>query len=838
MSNELVANEAPGHMQPRDPASFAELPTEVLLVIVHLSLAAGRERDVSALARVNKKTYYQLNSELFALVVKYKTFDLVHWSMKKRRLDTLRTALAHGADPNQIWAPSHYTTLPTPKMFRPAGWGLNTPKRLGRALDRQTGEVTSRVPPRPVEWGNSWFSAPDLSKVHSRELSRFWAHYLDSNAAEDMIETSAEEKEDDARLYALSAPVDGSLTISDDMPPGYMDQRDVKIRFLQLFHTWTYPLHTAALTDQHEAAQALLASGAEVDSVAVDVCFCHPHKMPSSEPHVQDTDILVAYTPLHVAICSGRWEIAKVLLANGAQRIAKLFSGIDNRDWLPDNALHAALSKARLNYDFIEFLLDHGYANRLEERDNENVTPLGIACNSLCEPARDDVVRLLLRYGADIENQVPSNGQSGTPILQFVLFHEMASPAVCAVRNGRFGLAKILLDEGADPSAKTSHMRVTMLHAVCSRHGDEGVTPARIELFDHLLANSTAEDLNAFDATECTPLSMLIKWNLRGDPGVDLGYMESELFRKGADIMAGMTMGKNPPIDCMIQAAMGRNYGSLKRPTPNEVYKKVLATVVRSRIHQNSHRPVALLSQLWSHVGRALNSRAWTAPPSVLERIPPLLQGLIRGGFSPAEVDRHGNTAMISFLQYLIANPLHLMRSYPTYYVTEVSDQGRLIQTIMAVLQESGAALHWRNREGLTAFNYLDQIINYGGNEYEKFEFGGVVGRLVQPGRDELGNMCFKFHPTLRLFGAFSEDDIMERMRGNRSRWLLCEHWCYHRCQQFRRPAGWCSCARGLFETHARCVHDCCERMRCLNRTLNSAQSWYHPVTQMQLFYR
>lgn len=818
-------SDASGHTQPREPASFAELPTEVLLVIVRLSLAVGRERDISALARVNKKTYCQLSPEMYALVVKYKTFDLVHWSMRKRRLDTLRTALAYGADPNQIWAPSHYTMLPTPRMFRPAGWGLNTPKRLGRALNTQTGELTSWVPPRPAEWGNSWFSAPDLSKVHTRELSRFWVHFLSLTDPE----TSAEEREDDTRLYDLSAPVDGSLAISDNMPWGYMDQRDVKIRFLQLFHTWTYPLHTAALTDQHEAAQALLASGAEVDSVAVDVCFCHPHKMPSSEPHVRETDILVAYTPLHVAICRGKWETAKVLLANGAQQIAKVFSGIDDRDWLPDNALHAALSKGRLNYDFIEFLLDNGYDARLEERDNENVTPLGIACNSVGDPARDDVVRLLLRYGADIENQVPSHGQARTSSRQFLLFHEMATPAVCAVRNGRFGLARLLLEEGADPSAKSSNMQVTMLHSVCSRHGDEGVTPGRIELFDLLLANSTAEDLNAFDATGCTPLSMLIKWNFRGDPGLDLGYMESELLRNGADIMAGMTMGKNTPFDYMIKAVMGLHYDALTRPTPNEIYKKVLATVRRSRIHQNRHRPVAFLSQLWRHVGRALNSHAWTAPPSILERIPPLLQGLIRGGFSPAEIDRHGNTAMISFLKYLIAHPLDLMRSYPIYYVTEIPHQGRLVQTIMAILQENGAALYWRNREGLTAFHYLDQLINCSGNEYVKFEFGGVVGRLVQPGRDEHGNACFKFHPTLRLFGAFSEDDITERMRGNRSRWLLCEDWCYYRCQQLGGPAGRCSCARGPFETPARCDDDCCERMRRRNRTLNLPQSWYRP---------
>lgn len=799
--------DAPGLMQPRDPASFAKLPAEILLTIIRLSLAAGRERDVSALARVNKRTYDQLNSELYLLVIKYRTFDIVHWAMKNGCLDTLKTALAHGADPNQIWAPSHYTKLSTPRMFRPAGWGLNTTKRFERALSTQTTELTSPTPPRPTEWGNSWFSAPGLSKVHTRELSLFWAHYLGLNDPE----TPAEEREDDARLYELSAPVQGSLTIPRNMPEGYRDQRDVKIRFLQLFRTWTYPLHAAALTDQHEAAQVLLASGADIDSVGVDVCSCHPHKAPSSEPHAPETDILVAYTPLHVAICSGKWETAKVLVAHGAQQLAKVFSGTDNRAWHSENALHAALFKSPLNYDFIEFLLNHGYDNQLEQRDSESMTPLGMACNSVGDPARDDVVRLLLRYGADIENHVPCHGQPVAAAHQNAIFHETATPAVWAALNGQFGLVRLLLDHGADAGAKTSSTQVTMLHAVCSKHGKQGITTDRVDLFDYLLANSTAEDVNAFDTAQDTPLSMLIKWNFRGGPGPDYAYMESELFSKGADIMAGMSRGKYTPFDRLIKEAIGMHYDGLIMP--NEIYKKVLATLKASKIHKNTYRPVGILCQLWSVVGRALDSLVWEAPPRVLERIPAVLQALIGGGFSPTAVDRHGDTAMTSFLKYLIAHPFDVMESY-SYDLTGIPPHGRLIQTIMAVLQEHGAGLHYRNKRGLTAFDYLYQIIGYNGHDRATWILAEVVGKVVWPGPDAQGNMCFKFHPTGHLFGSFPADDILKRMRRNPSRWLVCEHWCRHRRHVLAGASPRCSCARTTFQTPARCRGSSCEHTR------------------------
>lgn len=660
------------------------------------------------------------------------------------------------------------------------------------------------------------FSSLSLPLPNAAHLLSLWHHYS-AVARVDETDCETDDGKDDTRLDEISAPLDDAFTFPENISSTDMDGRTVKISVMRIFRQFNHPLHLAALYDRTEVTAALLLHGADVDSICVQVCFCSKHKKPSSVPYSPTSNHLVTYTPLHVAICSRNYKTAKFLVTHGARRMAKVFSGNDDRAWLSENALHTALSdhlwRNGIDYDFIEFLLRHGFAARIEERNDENLTPLLIACNARDDLGRHEVVRLLLSFGADTENQGPCpprtsfsgpfpNGGAGAV--------EWATPALWAARKGQFRLAKLLLDHGADLNTKSSVMRVTMLHAVCSAKNDQAVTQDRIHFLDYLLAKSTRNDLDTFDATGCTPLTMLIIWSFRAADQARISVMESKLCTKGANMMAGIELGKVTPFETLIQESLSARMAcrGWSGVTPSDVGNKVLAAMRVFRINQHPHRPTAFLNQFWGYMDRAVRA----AQPSVFVRTPAViscvLHGLIKAGFHPAEVDRHGDTAMTSFLRLLLNKPILAVCDDENPSGTN----GWLIQSIMALLQENGAALHVRNKEGYTAFGYLKKILKYDGDSLAHILLAKVVGHQVQPGQDEHGNMCFKFHPNKHLLGSLGGGSTLQTIHQNPSRWLVCEHWCRHYCGSSGAANGQCGCARTPFQTPAKCQGDCCKQ--------------------------
>lgn len=798
------------------------------------SLAVGRERDASALARTNKTMHKHLNSELYKLVIKNRTFYIVHWAAYKGRTETLEIAFANGADPNQMW--TSFDPIPrAPSAFRPAGWGLETAEKLDRAVWRRSAARDMLYHSSYFgfrTWRGVLFSSSSLSKAESADVDLLLDYYHNhleviaprgqSNAVmyghrhyyarSKAMEEVRDEAMDDILLNDLPKPLVDGFTFPENMSPTIMDREDVKLGFLRLFRYWNNPLHFAALHDKSVVVKALLANGADLDSTSVQACKCLDW-LPSISGAIPNSH-LVAYTALHVAICSGNYATARVLVAHGAHQMAKIFSGNDDRDWLRENPLHTALADRHghgLDHGFIEFLLNHGYAARIEERNHENLTPLLIACDGTDETSRLAVVRLLLRHGAEIENQGPC------PVFHrffgsFFLptgVHELATPALWAARRGKFRLAQLLLDQGADPRTKSSPTRVTMLHAVCSKVGyhRRSVKQDRTNLLDYLLANSTAKDLNSFDRAGCTPLTLLIDWKFTIGHVSGISDMESKLFRKGADIMAGIEVGKKTPFETLIEKSLTsmldiydiEDLGSL----PSEVGNKLLATLRASRINENPHRPKAFLNRFWSYLDSEFGDLVSGSRRHARETVPILLHALIKCGFSPAEVDRHGDTAMTSFLKFLLNDDQLVLCDKKSS-----GANGHLIHSILALLQENGAALHVRNKEGCTAFDYLRMILDEGqGNS----EFtASVVGRQVQSGLDKHGSMCLKFHPTNRIFGDLSGSNLLHTMQRDSSKWLVCEHWCRYHCGNSKLPNGQCWCARNSSQKFAKCDGQCC----------------------------
>lgn len=822
-------------MSSKTPLGLADLPNEILFCIIRFCLAVGREADVSALMRTNRELYGRLNTELYKLVIKHRTFHVLHWATRDNQMETLKKALANGADPNEMWRAGR-TSESWSVLFRPAGWGLNTAQKLDRAVADQFLELECphTHPAGSLDWTNAWFSSSSLQMANTAHLTSLWHHFLGSlTALGDGTATQVNESDDGTRMHYLPGPLDDSFTFPENMSPTDMDDKDVKIGFVRLFRHWCNPLHVAALKGRPAIAEVLIAHGAKVDSTSVQGCFCSRHSMPSSVAKSPLANQLVSYTPLHIAICRRQFATARVLVTHGAQKTAMVFSGHDDRAWVSENALHRALSIPRdhagLDYDFIEFLLNHGYAARLEERNHESLTPLLIACNSVNHSSQDDVVKLLLRYGAEIENQGPCSPRTPTSFPDPDAL-DLATPALWAAWRGQFRLARLLLEHGADMNAKSSVTRVTMLHAVCSGTEDLDIAADRrsllyeckdrFDLLAYLLDKCSTKDINAVDAAQRTPLALLIRWNFRRGPHVDVKSMECKMFAYGADFFAGTYMAMETPFETMIAEGLNMYSDEFSMRTKQVVGNKVLFTTRASRIHQNRHRPKAFLNRFWVHLDTTLlrAGRMSVFWGRTLEVGPRMLHGLIQAGFSPAEVDWHGDTAMTSFLKHLLNSPV--LAVYDKFHI---GNQGWHILSIMALLQENGAALHVRNKEGLNAFDYFRRIVRYEGGYSIYTVLSRVVGQQVQLGRDERGKMCFKFHPSKCLFGDFPGDDTPQAIRNNPSIWLVCEHWCRYYCGSSRTANGSCRCARSSFQTFADCDGDCC--LHSEDRTRNILMS-------------
>lgn len=823
------------------------IPTEVRCLFLRFCLEAGRECDASALVRTNKELHRKLNPELYHLVLKYETFHIVHWAAMHSRVETLRIAFEQGADPNQLWTSARplmqYSTNIT--NFRPAGYGLDTSRKLLWALYKQLYHVgcPPTPPSAPLPWEYVWFSRQGLSKASLAQLAKFWTHYYGvtgwgrqpTQVCYAALRTSCNDRSEppnefecpeneDARFNHLSSPPDSDFTFPEELSPEQMDKREVKLEYIRLFQCWHAPLHTAARFDNAAITAALLANGADMDETSVEVCSCSKDLMPSSVTAFVDTrhhaDHLVVFTPLHVAVCKGSYDTAKVLVSQGARRMTKVFHGTDEEYWTTENPLHVSLyvhHEHGLNYDFIEFLLKHGFP--IEERNHEDLTPLMIACNGRNDTAQEDVVKLLLRYGADPNNPGPRPPGSNVEMVWLNYGDETATPLIWAIRKGQFRLARLLLHHGADAKRRSSNLQSTALTAACSTQSFTCMNSSQqdiIDFLDALLANSTAEDVNAFDAKGINSLMRVIGWSFFPNSPAIIEIMRSKLLEKGADILAGHDEGRVTPFEHVIRRTIRSHPAEFGGAPPAVGGDRLLAILQAFKIHQQPKRPKAYLNQFWD----SLNEEWPFVVEKRLEMASSVLHALIRSGFSPAETDENGDTAMTSFLKHIANKPR--WRAFEGS-LSEIK-AWFFIQSTIAILQENGAALHVRNKKGYTAFDYLQQIVDNNSEIEVNNDFAQVMDRLVKPGKDEFGNLCFKFHPTQVMFGDLSGHDFLRLLKRNKSRWLVCETWCTHYCGNYKDPNGDCECARTAYMTVANCAGACCSLDRPWFRKQNCCQ--------------
>lgn len=162
----------------------------------------------------------------------------------------------------------------------------------------------------------------------------------------------------------------------------------------------------------------------------------------------------IADEPLRLAIKNGHYQVAEILLKNGADPNARYFLGSEINLISP------------LNTKFLGLLLKYGADPN--SKDRTGLTPLMKACR---HPQGLHSAQILIKYGADVNAMTPERHDNRTVLHYAVLSGNMdtvklllkhgavvkfssdylkPSPLDFAILRGNPEMAKLLIDSGAD----------------------------------------------------------------------------------------------------------------------------------------------------------------------------------------------------------------------------------------------------------------------------------------------------------------------------------------------------------------------------------------------------
>lgn len=197
-------------------------------------------------------------------------------------------------------------------------------------------------------------------------------------------------------------------------------------------------LHLAAREGHIDIVNGLLDRGASLDTPSRWFCPCDPPRglwQTFLDP-VNANRGVGNWSPLHVAICFSRFEVAKCLISRGARTSKEP----DNQ---PAAYMYEALRQAAAagHADLVGYILDVHPEMDINWRDNLGLTPLYHAC---ANRRWDSTVPLLLARGANLNSRFCLlDANSRNQLLELTSLGE-------ACRLGRFEDALKLIDLGAD----------------------------------------------------------------------------------------------------------------------------------------------------------------------------------------------------------------------------------------------------------------------------------------------------------------------------------------------------------------------------------------------------
>jgi ankyrin repeat protein len=520
--------------------NISTLPTELVIFVVE---NVDKLKDLSALARVDRRLYDTVNPILYRTAVARKDSWPLAWAAHVGLAGTIRKVLAAGADPDHQF----YDTVLKDTWLKSIATARNTATAGDDAEisleddDEATWEADSEADHHAgsTKWSPERSDSDHPGTVSTHLPSNDSTQPL-SNSNGSHTGTSDGMSDDIGSDVDMMSSHDGSSDVaSDELEFGNTDREDM-MPVPTTINRRFYPLHLAARGGHDEVIEVLLAYGASLGTVSENFCDCIPTYglLNSAECPRESPPSL--WSPLHVAICHSRSETAKLLLSRGAST----FMEVPHPTSSTSTALHQAAGMGLT--DLVQFIWDQKIQSEVDVQDDQSFSPFYYA---YANGRWTSTVPLLIQLGANLNIDT-----------KMFIPYTTITPLGEACRMGQFDVVDRLMDLGADLTrgfiAQSSGRGLSPLHMCCmpsakpiaERRGpmlsnEQGDGAARMRTIRSLLARGAV--LNAPCCAGDTPL-MVASQN-RIVPAL------RALVKAGADLHVRNAVGRN----AVMQAVQG-----------------------------------------------------------------------------------------------------------------------------------------------------------------------------------------------------------------------------------------------------------------------------------------
>ncbi|CAP70092.1 uncharacterized protein PODANS_3_1950 [Podospora anserina S mat+] len=538
------------------PASLSALPNELLEFIIE---DLDRLKDIASLARTDKRLYDAANSYLYRRAAERGDAWPLAWAAQCGMVKTLKMALAVGLDPNiQL-----VDQLPSSEWQKATATAKSA--ALGNADDcvwESDNECESNA---VVEWSLDAEESDHATTLDTNQpsssigASDHWGHAEDSES-----DSESDVLMDDM----MSSDTDDSTSSFDGHYGAGLGPR-IPTRSPGTVTRRFHPIHLAVRGGHTEIVQILLDHGVSVIACSENFCGCtHLYGVLNALESPENSHV-PHWSPLHIAICHSRSDVAQLLLSRGATPAMDLWNPHGEHRGLEDGATALHHAAAMGLTDVVRYLVDNKIQTNVDVKDNKTLTPL---YHAYANGRFDSTLPLLLELGANINVET-----------KMYIPYTTITPLGEACRLGAFQDVDKMAELGADVNRgfmlTTNGGGLSPLH-MCSMPSARPAGQSPLDICEDERAIPRMRTMQSLvskgavvDAKDCygdTPLMAAAQHcNV---PAV------KALIKAGADVHARNAMGRT----ALMQAIVGP---SNKAMAPAKVNHNALAQTMRALLH-------------------------------------------------------------------------------------------------------------------------------------------------------------------------------------------------------------------------------------------------------------